>query len=321
MVQVLVTGGAGFIGSHLCEHILDQGDRVVAIDDFNDFYDPARKERNISGLLREPGFRLYRQDITDARVIENIFMVERPQKVVHLAARAGVRPSLQAPALYMRVNVEGTVNILEGSRKHGVKSLVFASSSSVYGTCERLPFREDDATGDMLSPYAITKRCGEMLCRLYHKLYGLDIACLRFFTVYGPRGRPDMAPYKFASKILSGEQIERFGDGSSTRDYTYVGDVVKGITAAMERSGFGIYNIGSDNPVSLNSLISEIEKQSGRLALIKMMPRQAGDVEATWADLSKSRADLGYSSFTGIDQGIASMLGWMEEEHAIPQDA
>lgn len=308
---ILVTGGAGFIGSHLCERLLKDGKEVIAVDDFNDFYDPKRKEKNIMGCLKNKRFKIYKSDIRNKEEIKKIFEKNKIDIIVHLAARAGVRPSMENPLLYIDVNVNGTLAILELAREFGVKKFVFASSSSVYGGNEKTPFSEDDPINNPLSPYAITKIAGEQLCGIYSRLYGINIVCLRFFTVYGPRGRPDMAPYKFTNLIMQDKEIEVYGDGSSKRDYTFISDIIDGIAAAIEKElKFEVINLGDSNPVELKYLISLIEQNTGKKAKIKFMPEQKGDVPITYADVSKAKRLLGYKPKVKIEEGIKKLAEW-----------
>lgn len=311
MRSALVTGAAGFIGSHLVERLLARGVRVVGLDAFDTFYDPRLKERNVEAVLGHSGYRLVRGDIRDATALDAAFAGESHDVVVHLAARAGVRPSIEDPVLYASVNLDGTAKVLEAARRHGVKTFVFGSSSSVYGNNPKVPFSEDDPVDHPISPYAATKRAGELMAHTYHHLFGLDVACLRFFTVYGPRQRPDLAIRKFAQRIAAGETIPQFGDGSAARDYTYVDDIVDGIVAAAERvRGFRIWNLGGSSPVTLSAMIAAIGKGLGTDVRIELHPMQAGDVERTWADVSRAASDLEWSPRVGFDEGISRFLDW-----------
>jgi len=308
--NVLVTGGAGFIGSHVCEDLLAKNLNVICIDDFNNYYDPKIKEDNIKEISKNKNFKLYREDIIDLQKIELIFQENKIDAVVHLAARAGVRASIENPLIYVKTNVEGTLNMLEMSRRFKIKKFVFASSSSVYGL-NKVPFSEDMNINNPISPYAVTKLSAELLCRTYHNLYQIPIVCLRLFTVYGPRGRPDMAPYKFMKLILEEKELPVYGDGSSKRDYTYVSDIVYGIVAAMERDmSFEIINLGNSNPVDLKTFISILEKQTGKKAKIKQLEEQKGDVPITYADISKAKKLLGYNPTTRLDLGIRNIVEW-----------
>jgi UDP-glucuronate 4-epimerase len=313
-VNFLVTGGAGFIGSHLCERLLRSGHAVWAVDDLNTFYDPIIKRRNLAGIRAINGlFAFIEGDLTDRARVDSIFGVARFDQVIHLAARAGVRPSLQEPALYQRVNVEGTANLLEGARLAGVKKVIIASSSSVYGVNAKVPFAENDPVFSPISPYAASKLACEALGHVYHHVYGFDVAMLRFFTVYGPRQRPDLAIHKFARCIATGQEIEVFGDGSTARDYTYITDILDGIMACTSQSfGFEIFNLGGSHPVALSRLIELLEKALQKSAIIKRLSTQPGDVPRTWADTSKSRLRLGYAPKVKIEDGIALFLEWFD---------
>ena len=310
---VLVTGGAGFIGSHLVDSLLADGHRVVVVDDFNDFYDPAIKRENVAAHLGRPGYSLIEDDIRDPACFEKIFTRFSPTKVVHLAARAGVRPSLAEPVLYEETNIKGTLQLLEVARRYGVEKLVFGSSSSVYGENAKVPFSEADPVPGPISPYAATKAAGELLAYTYSHLYELPIVCLRFFTVYGPRQRPDLAIHKFAKLIEAGMPIPVFGDGSTERDYTYVADIVQGIRAALDHQGsnYEIINLGNANTVPLSRLIAVIEQALGKEAIIDRQPAQPGDVPRTFADTSKARALLGYAPNTPIEVGVGRFVEWL----------
>lgn len=312
VMNFLVTGGAGFIGSHVCERLLRAGHSVCAIDDLNDFYDPAIKLRNLEEVKAVGGqFRFVKGDITDAEVLRELFSAIRFDQVIHLAARAGVRPSLAAPALYQRVNVEGTANVLESARKAGVSKLIIASSSSVYGANSKLPFKEDDPVNRPISPYAASKLATEALAHVYHHNYSMDIVVLRFFTVYGPRQRPDLAIYKFAGLISAGRPIPFYGDGSSARDYTYVEDAVEAVISCTRKAfGFEIFNIGDAQPVTLSRLVGLLEAALGKKAIIDPQPVQLGDVPVTYADISKAQAQLGYNPQVKIEAGIQKFVQW-----------
>mgnify|MGYP001559727843 CR=1 FL=1 len=307
---VLVTGGAGFIGSHVCETLLTQGFNVICIDNFNDYYDPKIKESNIKGISSKNNFRLYRGDITDLKILDNIFQKNEINAILHLAARAGVRASIENPQPYVKTNVEGTLNLLEMAKKFKIKKFVFTSSSSVYGL-GKVPFSEEADVNNPISPYAATKIGSELICRVYNNLYSIPIACLRLFTVYGPRGRPDMAPYKFMKLIFDGNEIPVYGNGSSKRDYTYVTDIVDGIMAAMEKDlNFEIINLGNSNPVDLKTFIGILEKHTGKKAKLKQSGEQKGDMPITYADISKAKKLLGYRPKISLDSGIKSMVDW-----------
>jgi UDP-glucuronate 4-epimerase len=314
-MRVLVTGGAGFIGSHLVERLLAEGHRVVCLDNFDDFYDPALKRRNLAAALKHLGFRLVEGDLRDADGLETLFAGEKFDLVAHLAARAGVRPSVEDPALYVDVNLRGTVYLLEACKRHAVRRFISASSSSVYGNSSRVPFSEDDPVNTPISPYAATKKAGELLCHTYHHLYGMDIACLRYFTVYGPRQRPEMAIYHFTRSIFEGKKISLFGDGSSRRDYTYIDDAVEGTLGAFRREhGFQVYNIGESQTITLAELLAAIEEQVGKKAIIEHLPEQPGDVKLTYAEIGKARERLGYNPQTKIREGLARFVQWYLEE-------
>jgi len=312
-MTVLVTGGAGFIGSHLLDRLLElrPEERLVCLDNFDEYYSAAAKRGNLEAALASGRVELIEGDIRDAALCQKVMERFEVSRVVHLAARAGVRPSIEQPALYEEVNCGGTVNLLEAARRAGVERFVFGSSSSVYGVNSKVPFSEDDPVGRPISPYAATKRAGELLCHVYHHLYGLSVACLRFFTVYGPRQRPDLAISKFTRLIDQGQRLPVYGDGTSRRDYTYCLDVVEGIVAALERPlGFEIINLGNGTPVELRRLVSLIEEALGRRARIQSLPEQPGDVPVTYADISKARRLLGYEPRYPIERGIAEFVEW-----------
>jgi UDP-glucuronate 4-epimerase len=317
-VNFLVTGGAGFIGSHVCERLLQGGHSVWAFDDLNAFYDPQLKQRNIREIqaLARP-FEFLQGDITDRAALDELFAGAKFDQVIHLAARAGVRPSLAEPALYQRVNVEGTVNVLEAARHAGVRKITIASSSSVYGVNSKVPFAESDPIFAAISPYAASKLACEALGHVYHHVYGMDIAMLRFFTVYGPRQRPDLAIFKFAKLISAGKPIPVFGDGSSARDYTFVSDTVDGVMACTQKQfGFEIFNLGESQTVTLNRLIEVLENALGRKAIIDRQPAQPGDVPLTFADITKARAQLGYRPRIKIEEGIGLFIDWFRRSYA-----
>jgi UDP-glucuronate 4-epimerase len=308
-MRVLVTGGAGFIGSHLCEHLLARGDELTVLDNFNDFYDPAVKRDNARGLT---GARVIEGDIRDEALVAQLFRAGRFEAVVHLAAMAGVRPSLRDPLLYTDVNVRGTQILLRELERRPEVRLVFASSSSVYGANDRVPFREDDDIHRPISPYAATKRAGELLCYTHHHLYGTPITCLRFFTVYGPRQRPEMAIHSFARKCLAREPIPFFGDGTTRRDYTYIDDIVDGTVRALDRArSYAIYNLGESRTISLAELLAAIGRQCGVEPILERRPLQPGDVLVTYADVSKARAELGYEPRTTLEDGLTRFLAWL----------
>jgi len=319
--HVLVTGGAGFIGSHLCHRLLGRGDRVTVLDDFNDYYDPARKRENVAGLRRRPeaadgAFELVEGDIRDAPLVDALFARGAFDGVVHLAARAGVRPSLAQPILYEDVNCIGTLRLLEAARRHGPDVFVFGSSSSVYGINEKVPFAEDDRVEQPISPYATTKRTGELLCYNYHHLYGLKTSCLRFFTVYGPAQRPEMAIHKFTDLLARGEAIPFYGDGSSRRDYTFISDIIDGVVAALDAElGFEILNLGGAETTALGDLVAWIAEALGVEPRIERLPDQPGDVPITYADVSKAGRLLGYAPKVPIREGLRRFVDWYTEYH------
>lgn len=319
MGAYVVTGGAGFIGSHLVERLLADGHRVVALDNFDPFYDPASKERNLEGPLAHRAFRLERGDIRDPEALDRALDGAAADAVIHLAAKAGVRPSLAGPEGYVSVNLDGTMRVLEACRRHGVGTLLFGSSSSVYGNNPKVPFSEDDPVDRPISPYAATKRAGELLCHAHHHVHGLAVACIRFFTVYGPRQRPDLAIRAFATRMAAGEPIELFGDGTSARDYTHVDDIVEGIVRAAARTtGFRIWNLGGSSPVSLATLVEKLARGLGASPEIRRLPMQPGDVERTWADIARARADLDWEPAIGFDEGLARFLEWFREKGRRP---
>ncbi|HEX8096536.1 MAG TPA: GDP-mannose 4,6-dehydratase [Pyrinomonadaceae bacterium] len=317
MLHILVTGGAGFIGSHLVDRLLGEGGwRVTVVDDFNDFYAPSVKRENVRAHLARENYRLVEADIRDRAALESVFREAKLDCVVHLAARAGVRPSLAEPGLYAETNINGTLNLLELSRTLGVKQFVFGSSSSVYGMNAKVPFGEDDPVARPISPYAATKAAGELLCHTYSHLYGLRCVCLRFFTVYGARQRPDLAIHKFARLIDAGKPIPVFGDGTTRRDYTYVDDIIAGLRAAIDynASDYEIINLGESRTVELRELIQLLEKALGREAVIDRRPTQPGDVPQTYADITKARRLLSYDPRTDIEQGIQHFVEWMKRQ-------
>ena len=312
-MNFLVTGGAGFIGSHVCERLLRQDHRVWVLDDLNPFYELALKQENLNALAKSGGdrFQFIRGDIADRPVVDAAFGVARFDQIIHLAARAGVRPSLEEPALYQRVNVEGTVNILEAARTRSVRKLVMASSSSVYGVNSKVPFSESDPLFNPISPYAASKLACEALGHVYHHIYDLDVVMLRFFTVYGPRQRPDLAIHKFAKLMRAGQPIPVFGDGSTARDYTYTDDIVEGVMACTEREfGFEIFNLGESHTVTLARLIELLEQSLGMKAIIDRQSLQPGDVPITFANVDKARRKLGYNPSTSIESGLGKFADW-----------
>ncbi|HVT16519.1 MAG TPA: GDP-mannose 4,6-dehydratase [Thermoanaerobaculia bacterium] len=320
-IHILVTGGAGFIGSHLTRRLLARGDRVTVLDDFNDFYDPARKRANLAPLLAAAEYadrcRLVEGDIRDHRLVDRLFAESGLDAVVHLAARAGVRPSLQQPILYEEVNCIGTLRLLEAARRHGPERFVFGSSSSVYGINRKVPFAEDDGVDQPISPYATTKRAGELLCYNYHHLYGLKAVCLRFFTVYGPAQRPEMAIHKFTELLAGGRPVPVYGDGSSRRDYTYVDDIVDGLAAALDLAPrFEILNLGGAETTSLHELVTRLAEELGVEPRIEYLPAQPGDVPITYADVTKAARLLGYSPKVPIREGLRRFVAWYRGSQA-----
>ena len=313
-MKILVTGGAGFIGSTLTAALLDRGEKVAVIDDFNDFYDPGLKRENVRPFEGNPSFTLHEADIRNGRKVLEVFRDESPDAVFHLAARAGVRPSIQHPLLYEEVNCAGTLNLLEAARLTGVKNFVFASSSSVYGINSKVPFSEDDPITCPISPYATTKRAGELMCFTYSHLYNIPVTCLRFFTVYGERGRPDMAIAKFTRLIAEGREIQVYGDGSARRDFTYIGDIVSGLLQSIYRpSRYEIINLGGSNTVELSRVISLIEANLGKKAVIKYCEPMPGDVPITFANVAKARKLLGFDPKVAIDEGVRRYVSWFLE--------
>jgi len=316
---VLVTGGAGFIGSHVADALLKRGDEVLIVDEVNDYYDVRLKRANLTLLTAAWGadrLRVYEGDICDEPFITEVYAREKPRLVVHLAARAGVRPSIVDPFIYIHSNIEATTRLLELARKHGNDSFVFASSSSVYGGSKESLFRETDVVDYPVSPYAASKKATELMAYTYHHLYGMNIAGLRFFTVYGPRGRPDMAPFKFIDRVSRGLEIQQFGDGSSERDYTYIDDIVDGVVRSLDTPlGYQIYNLGNGNPVALRDFIALVEANTGKKALIAVLPDQPGDVPRTAADVSKAKRLLGYEPRVAFEDGIRRTWEWYDQHY------
>lgn len=310
-MKILVTGGAGFIGSNLIKKLLEVGYRVICLDDLNNYYSPKIKQRNIAPFLKHKNFKFHKADICDYKKLAKIFAKEKVDKICHLAARVGVRASIQNPHLYERVNIGGTLNLLDLAVKYKIKNFVFASSSSVYGNSQKIPFSENDNVTNPISPYAATKKACELFAATYHNLYGLNCTGLRFFTVYGPGGRPDMAPFLFLDAIFRGKQIKKFGDGTSARDYTYIDDIVEGIVMALEKNfPFEIINLGNNKPIELNYFIKLVERLVGKSAKIKQMPEQPGDVKITYADITKAKKLLGWEPKTKIEEGMEKFTKW-----------
>jgi UDP-glucuronate 4-epimerase len=314
MNKILVTGAAGFIGSHLCERLIGDGLTVVGLDNFDPFYDMAVKQQNIAGLVQSPRFTLVQGDIRDRKQVDAVLQSNAFDTIVHLAAKAGVRPSIADPAGYVDTNINGTVVMLEAARAAGVKKFIFASSSSVYGNNPKTPFSETDNVDFPISPYAATKKAGELICYTFSHLYQMDMTCLRFFTVYGPRQRPDLAIHKFARLIEQGKPIPMYGDGSMERDFTFIDDIINGVVAAIERcKGYHIYNLGESRPVRLDTLIAEIEKALGKKAKIDLLPEQPGDVKRTFADVDRAVRDLGYCPKTHLADGLKQFAAWLRQ--------
>src|SRR5213080_2613390 len=309
-MRILVTGGAGFIGSHLVEKLLEAGHEVVIFDDFNDFYDPQIKHTNIAGFAKN--VTVCHVDLRDGAAVRNLFHRENVDAIAHLAARAGVRPSIQHPQLYYDTNVSGTLHLLDAARVTGVERFVFASSSSVYGISKTVPVSEDQHLTQTLSPYAATKIAGEFLCSTYSHLYQIRVVALRYFTVYGPRQRPDLAIHQFARRIYAGQPIDQFGDGSTRRDYTYIDDVLQGTMAALNYDGpsFDIFNLGESETIQLRDLIVAIENALGKKAKINRLPEQPGDMPLTCADVSKARKLVGYNPTTRLSDGLPRFIDW-----------
>jgi UDP-glucuronate 4-epimerase len=315
--RILLTGGAGFIGSHLAEALLHRGAELTIVDNLDDFYSPAWKRANLESVRKAGRFDFERIDICDLAGLRQSAMLCRPEVVIHLAARAGVRPSIEQPGLYQHVNVSGTVNLLELCRELGIRKFVFGSSSSVYGATSKAPFAEDHVEGRPISPYAATKLSGELFCYTYAHLFHIPVVCLRFFTVYGPRQRPDLAIHKFTAQIEAGKPFPVFGDGSAGRDYTHVTDIVAGILAALEfhftprtEPAFEVFNLGNSHPVTLTDLLLLLERATGRKAICEQKPSQPGDVPLTWADISKASRLLGYHPKTTLEEGLKEFVSW-----------
>lgn len=316
-MKILITGGAGFIGSNIAKKLMNRGDKVVIIDNFNDYYDPQLKRDRIKIFLKVYKFKLYKGDIRDARLVEKIFKTEKIDKVIHLAAMAGVRNSLRDPKLYFDVNVMGSLNLLEAAVKYKIKNFVFASSSSVYGNNKKLPFSESDPVDTPISPYAASKKTDELIAHTYHHIYGLNVTALRFFTVYGPWGRPDMALFLFTDAITKGKPIKVFNYGKMSRNFTYVDDIATGTITVLDKcKGYGVMNIGGDKEETLLRYIEVLEDNLGKKAKKKMMPIQPGDVPKTVADIRKLRR-LGWKPTTRIEKGIKNFVEWYEGYYKI----
>ena len=323
MMKILVTGTAGFIGSHLAEALLKQGHDVVGFDNLNAFYDPKIKISNLESVCKtaeDSGrqFDFIEADLCDVSAVENVFDQFSLDSIIHLAAMAGVRPSMENPELYLKVNLDGTLNLLKTADKHQVRKFVFASSSSVYGNNQKVPFSEKDSVDHPISHYAATKKAGELLCHVYHKVYGFDVACLRFFTVYGPRQRPDLAIHKFLNLMKEGKDIPIYGDGTKSRDFTYISDIVDGVIKSWDwvcsNSGYEIFNLGESKTITVNEMIETIEKCSGFQANRQYQDNMPGDVEKTFADVSKAKAMLGYNPQTKFETGIQKFVDWFKSK-------
>ena len=319
-MRILVTGAAGFIGSNLVDRLLDDGHEVVGLDSFDDYYDPARKRANLAEALGSSRFRIAELDVRDLEGIGRIFRDYRPEAVAHLAARAGVRPSIERPALYADVNLVGTTNLLQASvGLDPLPKFVYASSSSVYGDRPDAPFRESDPVDNPVSPYAASKKACELMAHAFHHLHGLPVTGLRFFTAYGPRNRPDLAVARFSDLIERGEPVPMFGDGSTRRDYTYVNDVVDGVSRAIERCrSHHLYNLGNSSPIALRDLIAEIGHAVGREPIVRQLPEQPGDVRQTYADISKAREELGFEPSTPFTEGLRRYVAWRRDRGLAP---
>jgi len=314
-MNVLVTGGAGFIGSHVIDALIARGDKIICIDNFNDYYNPNRKKKNIVHHVNNPLFKLYYLDLTDKKKLKEVFIYEHIDKIIHIAAKAGVRYSLSNPQEFQEDNNKATMNLLELAKDFKVQNFIFASSSSVYGNNTKTPFSEEDNVDYPISPYAATKKSCELMIHAFSHIFHLNATCLRFFTVYGPRGRPDMAPYQFTKSILEGKPIVRYGDGSTARDYTYISDIVKGILSALDKNlRFEIINLGNSNPVKLNEFISIVEKHTGKKAQIIEQKIPPGDVMITYADISKAQRLLGYNPEVSFEEGMKLFIDWFKGE-------
>jgi len=319
-MNILITGAAGFIGSHLAEKLLAEGHRIVGLDSFDNFYSPQIKKNNLAIANQNPHYTFIQGDVLDAKTLEKIFRKNHFDWVIHLAAKVGVRSSLDKPLEYANTNINGTLNVLEQARKTEVKNFILASSSSVYGATSQIPFTENDICQEQLSPYGVSKKIAELYCYVFHKVYQINIACLRFFTVYGPRQRPDMAIRQFTKLIETHQTLSLYGSGQSQRDYTYIDDIVKGIMNTIKyHQGFEIYNLGNSQTISLSALVSLLEKSLGKKAKIKKLPMQAGDLPRTWADISKAQKLLHYQPKTDIKEGIKKFIQWYRKAKSMPR--
>ncbi len=317
MSRILVTGGAGFIGSHLAEALIRRGDEVTIVDSFDPFYDEEIKRSNLQEVATAGAFELIEADIRDREAMGAVFAGAGFEVVIHLAAKAGVRPSIEDPGGYVSTNLDGSAVLFDLAVAHGKPRFVFASSSSVYGNNKKIPFSEADPVDHPVSPYAATKKAGELLAHTYHHVHGLDVTCLRFFTVYGPRQRPEMAIHKFARLIDAGEPVPFFGDGTSRRDYTYVDDIIDGVVRSADRcGGYNIYNLGESHTTTLDRLVRQLEDALGRTAVLNRLPFQTGDVQETFADISRARDDLGYAPSTLVEDGIPKFIEWFRSRES-----
>jgi UDP-glucuronate 4-epimerase len=317
-MNILVTGAAGFIGSHVCEHYLNRGFEVIGIDNFDPFYSKSIKKENVEPFINNSKFHFYESDIRDSGTLQRIFSENNVDHVIHLAAKAGVRPSIDLIEEYYNVNVNGTLSLLQSMKANNVNKLLFASSSSVYGNNKKVPFSESDSVDNPISPYAASKKSAELLCHVYAHLFKFDITCLRFFTVYGPRQRPDLAIHKFTRLIDEGSLIPFYGDGSTSRDYTFIDDIVQGIDAALiHLKGFNIYNLGESNVIDLKTLVKTIENVLGKKAIINQLPLPAGDVNTTFADISKAKMELGYQPTQNFEKGIKEFVNWYNSSKSL----
>ncbi len=310
-MNILITGVAGFIGSHVGEYFINKGHTIIGIDNFDAFVEKKFKLINLENLQNNPNFLFHEGDIRDNKLLDLIFKENNIDLVVHLAAKAGVRPSIESITQYYDVNVNGTVILLESMKKNNVRKMIFASSSSVYGNNSKVPFSELDPVDNPISPYASTKKSGELLCHVYSYLYGFDITCLRFFTVYGPRQRPDLAIHKFTKLIIQDQPVPFYGDGSTSRDYTYIDDIVQGIDCAvLHLGGYHLYNLGESKVIRLDELIKVLEEKIGKKACLQKMPAQQGDVDKTFADISRAGKEIGYQPKTDLATGIERFIEW-----------
>ena len=310
-MNILVTGAAGFIGSHVCEHFIKVGHSVIGLDNFDNFYPIKFKTLNLAEVKKSNQFKFYKADIRDSKALNEIFSNGEVQVVIHLAAKAGVRPSIESIEEYYEVNVNGTISLLEAMRKNDVKKMLFASSSSIYGNNIKVPFSETDSVDNPISPYASTKKSGELLCHVYNHLYNFDVTCLRFFTVYGPRQRPDLAIHKFTKLIDEGKSIPFYGDGSTSRDYTYIDDIIEGINCAMNHiNGYQLFNLGESNVITLDHLVKTIENALNKKAILNRQPMQPGDVSKTYADITRAKSEIGYHPKYDFETGINKFVKW-----------